>query len=235
MRRKDAGDLRDIPPPRGENMTSDMAVAAQTREERGSNAARRLRAKGVLPAVLNDASGASVALTLDKHNFEQILVHHTGENLLLDLAIDGGSARKVLLTEVQHNHVNGSVVHADFREVSLTEKITVSIVIELIGEAAGVNAGGVLEQVLREVEVECLPSDIVETIELDISALDIGDSVSVADVKVPATLVILTAVEQTVAMVATPRAEVEEEAEEEAAAEGAEPAEVAGEEKQEEE
>ena len=217
-------------------MTSDMAVVAQMREEKGTNASRRLRASGVLPAVLTDAEGASLPLSLDLHMFEQILVHHTGENLLLDLKVADGPVRKALLTEVQHNLVNGSVIHADFREVSMTETITVSIGIELIGECVGVAAGGVLEHLVREVEVECLPNDIVEVLEVDVTNMEIGDTLSVSDIKVGSALAIQTPLELTIAAVAAPRLEEEEEEEEEGAEGGdeGEPAE-AGDAKQEEE
>ena len=205
-------------------MSSDKVIIAQLREEKGSNAARRLRIAGVLPAIVNDIEGNSVQIKLDAHAFEMLLRDHRGDNLMVDIKVGDAEVSKVLLSEVQHNTVTNKVIHADFREVSLTEKIHLSVEVELLGEAAGVKAGGVLEHLLRDVEIECLPTDIVETLSLDVSALEIGDTLTVGDIKADDTITILTKANIPVAAVAVPKTEEEEEAATEAAAEGAEEA-----------
>lgn len=213
-------------------MAEDTVVSAQLREERGSNASNRLRAAGWLPAVLNDTDGKSHAIRLNKHDFEVLLRHHGGESMLLDVTIEEQKPRKVLLTEVQHDPVSGDVLHADLVEVSMEKKMRVRIPVELLGECVGAVEGGVLEHLIREVEVECLPGDMVEQFEVDVSELKIGDSLMVSDLSVPAGLTVLTAPDVAVAAVAVPRVE-EEVIEPEVAEEGAEP-EVVGEKEEEE-
>ncbi|MCK5528704.1 MAG: 50S ribosomal protein L25 [Kiritimatiellae bacterium] len=203
-------------------MSSEKVIIAELREAQGSNAARRLRVAGVLPAIFNNVEGESTPIKIDAHTFMMLLRHHRGDNLLLDVQVGDDKVRKALLKEVQYNTVTGEVVHVDFLEVSLTDKITLSVEIELIGEAEGVKAGGVLEHLLREVEIECLPTDIVEILELDVSALEIGDTLSVADIKTDATITILTSGKFPVAAVALPKTADAEEAAEGDAAEAAE-------------
>lgn len=205
-------------------MARETKIAAETRNETGKGVARRLRAAGALPAVLYGSGKEARWLQIDEHSFEQILLHHTGESLIVDLTIDGGDPLKVLLKEVQHHPLTGSPLHADFVEVSMTEKFTVSVPVVLVGEAPGIELGGVLDQLVRDVEIECLPTDLVEEIEVDVSGLNIGDSLQVGDIVVGPELTIVTAPDIAVATVVPPRVE-EEEAEEEgeAAEEGAEP------------
>ena len=208
-------------------MSSDKVIIAQLREEKGSNAARRLRVVGVLPAIVNDIEGNPVSIKLDAHTFEMLLRDHRGDNLMVDIKIGDGKVSKVLLSEVQYNTVTNKVIHADFREVSLTEKIHLSVEVELVGEAAGIKAGGLLEHLLRTVEVECLPTDIVETLVLDVSDLEIGDTLTVADIKTDDTITILTAGKMPVTAVVLPKTQDQEDAETEAAEEGDEEADEA--------
>ncbi len=204
-------------------MSSDKVIIAELRDEKGSNAARRLRAAGKLPAIYNDTEGNSVPITIDAHEFNIILQHHRGDNLLLAIKIGDKPVGKALLKEVQHNSVTNDVVHADFLEVSLTEKINVSVEVELVGESEseGVKAGGVIEHLLREVEVECLPTDIVETVKLDVSNLKLGETLTVGDIETGDAITILTDKELPVVTIAVPKTAEQEEAEAESAAEGA--------------
>ncbi len=202
-------------------MSSDKVIIAQLREEKGSNAARRLRIAGVLPAIVNDIEGNSVPIKIDAHAFEMLMRDHRGDNLMVDVKVGDDKVVKVLLSEVQHDTVTNEIVHADFREVSLTDKIHLSVEIELVGEAAGVKAGGVLEHLLRDVDVACLPTDIVESLVLDVSALEIGDTLTVGDIPTDDTVTILTAANIPIAAVAVPKTEEQEDAENEAAADGA--------------
>ncbi len=197
-------------------MASEINVSAAKREADGTSAARRLRRDGVLPAVLCDRKGESTPIQLDVHDFEQMLGKHSGESLLINLSVDGQAPVKVLLREVQHHPVRGTVQHVDFVEVSLTSKLHITVPIELTGEPVGVSQqGGILEQLLREVSIECLPSDIIENLTVDVSALALGDSLHISDLKIADTLTILDEGDIAVATVAATRAE--EEVEEEAA------------------
>lgn len=164
-----------------------------------------------MPAVVYGSGRPARTLQLNLHDFEQVLRGHAGEHLLMDLEIPGEATLKVLLKEVQHHPVSGRMIHADFHEVSMTDKLRVELPLRLVGEPVGVSQqGGILEHLIRQVAVECLPTDIVERVDLDVSGLSIGDSLTVADVKLdPARYTILTSKDVAVATVAAPRIEEE--------------------------
>ncbi|MBN1670299.1 MAG: 50S ribosomal protein L25 [Kiritimatiellae bacterium] len=211
-------------------MAKEVNVTAKGRDVVGSEHARRLRRSGWLPGILNTEGAGTLPIMLNMHDFELTLHQHASESLIMDMAIDGGKAKKVLLKEVQHDPVSGGLLHVDFVEVSMTRKLRVSIPIVLQGEPVGVvQDGGVLDQPLRSVEVECFPGDLVESIPVDVSGLSIGDTIQVRDLVIDATLHVLTPGEITLASVAAPRLEEEvapaEPAEGEVPAEGEAPAE----------
>ena len=210
-------------------MKEEITLAAQARTETGSSAVGRLRRSGQVPGVIYGA-GDPKNVRFDAAVFAGIQRHHTSENVMLSLNVEDDRAHKVLIREVQHHPLTGAVVHVDFYELSMTKRVTVAIPVELIGTPIGVTRdGGVLEQQLREVEVDCLPDDIVEGFELDISALEIGDGLTVADISMDASKYeLITATDIAVASVSAPRVEEKDEAEEGAAVEGEEP-EVIGE------
>jgi len=217
-------------------MAEAMKLDVATREVSGSANARRLRRDGVLPGVVASEKGESSQVQLDRHGFELMLHRHSSENLILDLSVDGGATKKVLLKEVQHDPLTEEILHVDFVEISMTKKMRARIPVSLTGEPVGVEQeGGILEFLLREIEVECLPGDLVEMIEVDVSGLAIGDSIQVEQVTVPPELAVVTPGDVAVASVSAPRVEEEPTPEDEAeaaAAEGAEP-EVIGEKKEE--
>jgi large subunit ribosomal protein L25 len=202
-------------------MAKDITLEAQTRTLSGTGNARRMRRAGIVPGIVYYRDTRTRMIELDRHAFEQLLHHHTSENLMVQLVVDGGQPETMLLKEVQHDAMSGHVLHLDFSEVSLTETMRVRIAIELIGESKGVTAGGVLEHVLREIEVECLPGDLVERFDVDVSGLEIGDHLTVADLSLGDTFTVVTEPDVVVAAVAAPRTEEDETAETEAA--GAEP------------
>jgi large subunit ribosomal protein L25 len=146
---------------------------------------------------------------VNEHEFRKSLHGHSGEHVLLDLDVGGPEVKKVLLQEMQQNALTGRITHADFHEVSMTETLRVEVQLELTGEPVGVTVGGgVLEHLLREVEIECLPSDLMEVIEVDVSGLEVGDSLTVADIKLDASKYqIITHGDLAVAMVAAPTVE----------------------------
>ena len=205
-------------------MVKEIKMTGQRRTVSGTSTARRLRRQGLLPGVVNNEKGEAASIQFNAHEFEQMLHHHRSENLLIDLDVDGGAPKKVLLREVQHDPVDGHALHADFVEVSMARKMRVAIQVRLLGEPVGVSQeGGVLEQVLREVHVDCLPGDIVESIDVDVSGLKMGQSLLVRDLKVDPKLTVVTAGGIALANVAAPRKEEEVAATEAVATEGAEP------------
>ncbi len=202
-------------------MANEMVVNAVKRETTGSGAARRLRNAGQVPAIVY-GEGEPVNIQLDTHSFGLLLRDH-GQNFVADLTIEGEKeSLKVLLKDVQFDPRRGDIEHADFITISMTTLLQVNLPVVLQGEPAGVVSGGILEQLISEVEVECLPGDMVENITLDVSDLNIGDHLTVSDITMPEGLTAVTEGDVAVASVAAPRVEEEPAAEGEEGAEGAE-------------
>jgi len=216
-------------------MVTATVLKAEVRTDKGSTAARRLRRSGSVPAVMGARGGESVLLALNRHDFDMMLRRHTGDNVMVDLQIGSAEPRKVLLTEVQRNGLTGASEHADFHEISMTEKMRVHVPIELYGEPAGVQEGAILEQLIREIEVECLPGDMVDSVRIDVSAMKAGEALALGKVTIDPKLTLITSPDVAVAAVLIPRL-VEEEVTAEAVAEtGAEPEVIAKGKKEEEE
>ena len=167
-----------------------VEITIERRQDRGKGPMRRLRSGGKVPAVLYGAKRTATAITASAVEFEQKLVHLEGSHLIR-LLHGGGSdpdihERMVLVREMQRHPVTGAVLHADFYEVDLTERLRVSVPLHFIGKPVGVVAGGILQPILREVEVECLPTEIPEFIEIDVSPLGIHEAVHVNELTLPA-------------------------------------------------
>jgi large subunit ribosomal protein L25 len=202
-------------------MANQIKLNAEARTEQGSGAARRLRRGGFVPAVLNSIDGGTQLLKFDAHAFETMLRHHASDHLLVHVSI-GDRVVPALLREIQHDVMNGAAIHADFGEVSLTKKIRIEIGLRLTGEPEGVkNEGGILEQTLRQIEVECLPTDMVENFTVDVSALKLGHSLAVRDLKLGDLFTIITPADIAVATVVAAAAEEAVATAETAAVEGA--------------
>jgi large subunit ribosomal protein L25 len=208
-------------------------LTAEPRSDAGKGVARKLRAAGRVPAVLYGHDMETMALSVDAHEMSRVLHSGAGSNVLLDLIVDGKD-HLAIPREIQRNHIHNTLIHVDFLAVSRTETITVDVPVVEVGESAGVKEGGVVEHHLRDLHIECLPQDVPEQIEVDITDLHIGDMVHVRDVVVPAGVTVLTNAEDAVLSVITPaalRTEAdlalpgEELPEGEAAPEGEEPAE----------
>lgn len=157
------------------------------REERGKQAAKKLRQKGLVPGVVYHRGEGPVAIVLANKEISRIVHDAGGENILIQLTIDKDKktkARSVIIKEIQHDPVKRNILHVDFNEISLTEKIVVEVEVVAIGEALGVKQeGGVLDHPLRELKIQCLPTDIPKNIELDVTAMKLNDSVHVRDLK----------------------------------------------------
>lgn len=183
-------------------MAEKFVIKAEKRDDRGTNAARRLRREGKIPANVYGGGGDAIAITADHKELAAILRSDTGANTLFTLDIDGVGESRVIFQDRQIDPVHGRLLHADLRRLAKGEKIELTIPVHLVGTPKGVEEeGGLLEQQLREIRVSCTPSNIPESIEVDVSGLDIGNSISVAEVKVDDEVVVLEAPEATVASV----------------------------------
>ncbi len=195
----------------------EQKLVADKREGTGKGVARKLRAAGRVPAVLYGAGVDSTALSVDAKDLYRVLHTGAGANVLVDLVVDGAE-HLIIPRDVQRDHIAGRFVHVGFLVVRRDEKIHLDVPIRVVGESVGVKVGGVLEHHLWEVQVECLPGDVPEAIEVDVSALEIGMSLRVSDLVAPQGATILTNPDESVVAVQQPQLVVEPEAEE--AAEG---------------
>jgi large subunit ribosomal protein L25 len=185
----------------------EIRMKAELRAEQGSSAAGRLRRAGSLPGAVNRITGDTTLVKFDAHAFKAMLRHHSSDHVLVTLELDGQDV-PTLMREVQYNVMTGSPVHADFGEVSLTKKIRVSIPVRLFGEPEGVKVGGgILQQSLRTIDVDCLPTDIVEHFDVDVSGLGLDQSLFVRDLKLGDRYTIIMAKDVPVATVVAAAAE----------------------------
>jgi large subunit ribosomal protein L25 len=209
-------------------MISQELVEAQARPDssRGKNEARRLRAGGRIPGVVYGAKQQTIAVSLDPKQITRILQSKTGHNTIFELQVNGEKSR-VMIVDWQHDPMQGKLLHIDLKRIAMDEKIRVSVPIHLTGEAEGVKTqGGILDQVLREVEIECLPGDIPSSIDADISHLVFGTVLRVSDLPHGGKLKFITDEDQAVAHITAVKEEVAptpEAAAEAAAAAPAEP------------
>lgn len=163
-------------------MVKQVTLTAKTREQTGSGAAGRLRRDGWIPAVIYGHGRDSQPLKVDDTEFRQLLMDISVDNTLVDLDVEGDGVERVLIREVQTHPWRSQVLHVDFFQIREDEEIRVAIPIRYTGEAQGVReSGGILQTNRNELEVECLPEEIPEYFELDVSELEIGDSLHVAD------------------------------------------------------
>src|ERR671914_1950654 len=212
-------------------MADNVDIQATEREERGKNAARRLRASGMVPAVLyGDGDGQSKPLSVPSKIVDYTL-HHLGDNALYDIDIGaGGSTARIV--DVQRDPVTGRLIHVDFAPVNMQERIEVTVPLHVDGEAPGAEEGGVLQQVAYEVRIESLPGDIPQELTLDVSTLGMGENLTLADLTLPEGVTLISDPEEVAVTVTTPTeiteedleaaGVVEEEAEEAEPVEGAE-------------
>lgn len=188
-------------------VTESNVLEAQPRTPGNKNEARRVRRGGKLPGVLYGAGKEALSLTLDPRQVTRILHSATGHNTIFDLALNG-ERTKAMIVDWQYEPIKGALLHIDLKRIAMDQKLKVNVPIMLKGEAAGVKQqGGILEQVLREVEVECLPGDIPNSIDADVSDLVFGKVLRVADLPHSDKLKFLTDPDQTVAHITTVKEE----------------------------
>jgi len=201
-------------------------LTAEVREGAGKGAARRLRAEGRIPAIFYGPRSKPISLTIDSKEFAKSLQTEAGENVLIDLDIRKGDhpERKVVMVkELQIDPLQRGILHTDFYEVAMDEVVTVEVPVRLVGKPEGIKMGGILEQIRRVLEVQCLPGDIPKSIDVDVTSLKIGDSVHVQEIQVEKVKVLADS-NFTIATVVPPA--VEEKPAEEVVAEAPEAAEV---------
>ncbi len=205
-----------------------IALLVEKRSQTGKGPARRLRALGKAPAVFYGKNIEPIKLSVDIHEFGKVM-DKGGRNTLFDLQVreNGGTVNHVaVLKERQVRPLDGSLIHVDFLEVFMDEAIQVNVPLEFHGKSVGVDKGGIFLAAAREIQISCLPNDIPSSIEVDISDLDVGQSVHINQITLPKGVTPLHEDDFVIASVASPKreevAEVEAEAEEAAAAEAAE-------------
>ena len=191
-----------------ENKTETNVLDAQPRAAGNKNEARRVRRGGKIPAVVYGAGKNAVSVSVDPRQVSRILHSASGHNTIFDLAVDG-ERTKAMIVDWQYEPIKGSLLHIDLKRIAMDQKLTVMVPIVLKGEAVGVKQqGGILEQVTREVEIECLPSDIPSQIDADVSELVFGKVMRVSDLPHSAKLRFLTDENQPVAHVISIKEEV---------------------------
>ena len=186
-------------------MSDSAVLEAKSRNDAGKGVSRRLRREGSVPAVLYGSEIDSVKCSVDVKAFGSVMSEH-GRNAIVSLKVEGDSKEhSTIVKEIQHHPVNWDVLHVDFQEISLTQAIVVDVAIHAEGTPIGVrNDGGILEQMLHDVEIECLPTNIPSELTFDVSDLSIGDSVHVSDLVAPEGATIVTEGERSVFAVAPP-------------------------------
>ena len=166
-------------------MAKQVKLTAERRTATGRSAVRKLKATGAVPAVIYGAKDKAEPLQVSRRDINAMLSHAAGENILVELEI-AGKSRLALVQEVQHAPVGGAILHVDFHAVSVDEVIQADVPLEPTGTANGVkNMGGLLEQSLRSLAIECLPRDLPDLITVDVSALNIGDAIHVREIQLP--------------------------------------------------
>jgi large subunit ribosomal protein L25 len=163
-----------------------LEIEVKAREPGSKHQARRLRREGKIPAVLYGPKVQPLPLELNRKDFSNRVAGLEGSHLVRMKSASANLADKVaLVKEMQYHPITGDVIHADFYEVDLTARIEVSVPLHFVGKGAGVVRGGILQPIVREIQVECLPLDIPQYFNVDVSGLDIGDSVHIEDLPMP--------------------------------------------------
>ena len=199
-----------------------IQLDGKSRNKTGKGASRRLRSTGRLPAIFYGPEAEPIMLSIDYPDLVKSLKGRPPENVIFDLRIDSNGSsqsKKVMIKEIQRDPVNRDYLHVDFCEISMAKEIEASIPLQLVNAAIGVTKGGMIEHTRRELTVVCLPKDLVDAIEIDVSGLDIGDTLHVGDIALPPGLSSAEAGDLTVATVVAPTITAEEEAEAEEAVE----------------
>jgi large subunit ribosomal protein L25 len=194
-------------------MAQQAKLTAQRRTQVGRNAIKKIKAAGMVPGVIYGSAQEPVNLQINGRELLNVLSHASGENILVELEILDGDEKQnalAMIQEIQHHPLQREILHVDFHAVSANETVSAEVPIETVGEAVGVKVhGGLLEHILRYLEVECLPADLPQVIQVDVTNLDVGQSLHVRELKLPPGVEAITDAEQTVVAVVESRVEEE--------------------------
>ncbi|MFT6862711.1 MAG: large subunit ribosomal protein L25 [Akkermansiaceae bacterium] len=182
-------------------MAKTQTLKAETRKRTGSGVLKQMRREGSLPSVIYGKGSENINIKVNTKILTDILTHSASESILVDLEIDGGASQTAFLQSTQYNPLSGHLVHADFLAVTEGMKISASIPVEVYGEPVGVKAGGIVEQLIRDLEISCSPKDLPEKIEASIEHLEVGDSLTVGELIIPDGIEVVLAADVLVAIV----------------------------------
>ncbi len=199
-------------------MAKNTSLKAATRARSGSGRLKQMRREGWLPSVIYGKGIESLNLKVDAKTFNDILVNSSSENIIFNLDIEGQGVRLAFLQSLQLDPLSGKTLHVDFRSIDDKTEITAPVPTHLNGESKGVKAGGLVEQYVHAIEILCLPADLPETLEVDISHMEIGESLHIGDIKFPKGVRPTHAADVVVAHIGKPAAAVSEDAAGEATA-----------------
>ncbi len=192
-------------------MRKEITVTAEPRESRGKNEARRLRVKGLAPAVLYGSDRPAVAVSVSPKDINKILHSNTGHNTIFNLSVQGGEDTPAMIVDWQSDPVRENLLHVDLKRIDLSKRNAFKVRVHTIGEPKGVKLqGGLLEVITREIEIECLPDEIPESYTVDVSELMIGQNLRASDIALGGSIKLVSAPEQVIAHVVALKAEVVE-------------------------
>lgn len=198
-------------------MRKDITISAEPRHLRGKNEARRLRVRGLTPAVLYGTGGEAVAVAVSPKEVTRILNSKTGHNTIFDISVKGGETAPVMIVDWQNDPIKDNLLHLDLKRIDLTARIRVKVPVHTLGDPKGVKIqGGLHELITREIEIECLPDEIPEEFTVDVTELMIGQSVRASDIPLTGSTKLMSPADSVISHVITIKAEAEP-----AAAEGA--------------
>ncbi len=189
-----------------------VEMTVQVREKTGKEVARKLRRQGLLPAIIYGREAENIPLAVEANELKKILFRHRGEQLIFNLNLknNGSESRKMaIVKEIQVHPVTDEPLHVDFYEVSLEREIEVEVPVEIVGKAKGMERGGILEVITRELTISCLPMAIPNSIKIDVTSLDIGDSFHVEDLPAMEGIRVLDPPKTTILTIVSPEEEEE--------------------------
>ena len=186
-----------------------VPLKATRREALGKQAVKKIRSAKAIPAIIYGSGIKSTPIEVTSDDFSRVIHTKAGENVIIQLTVAGAKnfEKTVVIKEIQHDPVTDAIQHVDFNVISLTEKIKVNVPLHTKGEPAGVKEGGVLDVVHHEIEIECLPTDIPERLEADISVLKIGEAIHIKEIKFPKGVVPQLSEDEVVVAIHAPKAE----------------------------
>ena len=196
-------------------MAKTQSIKAETRKRTGSGVLKQMRREGQLPSVVYGKGTENLNIKISTKELTDMLAHSASTSILIDLEIDGGKSQTAFLQSTQRNPLTGALVHADFLAVTEGMKISATIPVEVHGEPIGVKAGGLMEQLIRDLDISCSPKDLPERIDVNIEHLGVGDSMTIGDLDIPEGVEPVLAADVLVAIVNESRTTKSEDAENE--------------------